>query len=259
MWLLGSLCSSLAFLLRKKVRFPRSRLRLELRQSSMATTLTTENFQVQPTYPAASVRVTNDLQVPLINSNKLQDLRGTVGQIAYDVVTGRMWECVRQGVIQWRPIGGGGGGGGSSLDYSLKKTSSQNVPPLTEVILTTFTSILPYFDNTGPQWNTATGVYTATAAQAFIITAEIAWSANINNQGKRYLRIYYKPSVGPEVLVREVITQANPSQTEPTPQTATVGVALASGDQVYAKVYQDSGVNLSIDSSGAYTGHLTNP
>lgn len=225
----------------------------------MTTSLTPENFQVQPTYPAASVRVTNDLQMPLINSNKLQDLRGTVGQIAFDTVTGKTWECVRQGSVQWRPIGGGGGGGGNSLDYSLKKTAVQNIPPLTEVVINTFSATLPYFDNTGPQWNTATGIYTATSAQTFIITAEIAWAANVNNQGKRYLRIYYKPAVGPEVLVRETITQANPSQTEPTPQTATVGVALASGDQVYAKVYQDSAVNLSIDTSGAYTGHLTNP
>lgn len=218
-----------------------------------------ENLQVQLTYPATSVNVSREFQLPIIDSNKLSQAPGVLGGLAFDMTTGKTWECVRQFPVIWRPIGsGGGGGGGSSLDYGLKKTAPQNIPPLSEVVLNTFSTAIPYVDNT-LQWNTATGVFTSTGPQTFVITAEIAWAANVNNQGSRHLRIYYKPFVGPEQIVRETITQANPSQTEPTPQTASIGLALASGDQVYVKVYQNSGVNLSIDSSGAYTGHITNP
>ncbi len=132
------------------------------------------------------------------------------------------------------------------------------VPSTTEVTLTSFTTASPYFDNTGPQWNTATGVYTTTTPQSFVITVDISWTEGIDNRGTRILRIYYFPFVGVPQVVKIVETQANPNKLEPTPQIASVAVFLSPGDRVYATVYHDAPVSLSIDTSGTYSGHITN-
>jgi len=225
---------------------------------SMSSTIF-ENIRTEPVALKAEVTVSDVLRIPYINSNMLATTRGIKGQIAFDVITNKTFECINQFPVTWRPIGGGGGGGsGTVLDYSLHRTAIQPVPSSTEVVLNTYSVVLPYFDNTGC-WNTATGIYTADTPHSLTIIADIAWTAGINNQGSRHLRIYYKPFAGLEQIIKEDITQANPSQFEPTPQHATIGAYMSPGDQVYVKVFQDSGVGLSIDASGSYTGHRTNP
>ena len=218
----------------------------------------TENFRIAPLIRAADVKASDSLSIPKINSNMLP-IKGVAGQIAYDTVTRRTWECVENppGVTTWRPISIGGGSG-STTDFSLKKSGTQNIPSGVETIITSFSTTSPYFDITF-SWNIISGVFTALVAQSMILDVDMTWAAGISNQGERSIRVYYKPFAGAEQLVKDSSTQASPSNSSPTTQDASVGIFLAAGDQVYVKALHNAGVSLTIDSTGTYSGHCSIP
>jgi len=218
-----------------------------------------ENFGIKPRVRKTDVIVGEYLGMPIINSNKLSDAKGTLGSIAFDTVTARTWEYYKTGAPpNWRPIGSGSSAG-ETFDFSLKKSGAQVIPSATETIITSFSTTAPYFDNTSGGWNVGTGVYTADAVpHSFLITAKMTWMGGTSNQGLRNIRIYYKPSLGPEVLVGPGSTQANPNLNDPTPQEVFAGVSMSPGDQVYVKAYHTAPVALTLADTGVYVGHRTN-
>lgn len=220
--------------------------------------MTTENFGIWTQSKKTDLTITSSLNIPKINSNMLDNVRRKAGEVAYDVVTKRTWECVEDvgGLLLWRPIAGGGGGSGSVKDFSLIKFNNQIIPSGTETTLTSFVAALPYFDSTG-QWDSTTGVYTATEVQTLILSVNVTWAPGVTNQGKRSIKIYHKPAASPQVLIKDSTTQASASMDYATTQIATVGVTLAVGDQVYVKAFQNSGFDIPIDNTGTLSGHRT--
>lgn len=218
----------------------------------------TDNFKIFVDSKQDGLRVSTSLKIPTINSNRLPKIAVT-GQIGFDVVTMKTWECYSITPILWRPIGGGGTGTGSTFDYALRKSGTQSIPSGVETTITSFSIAAPYFDNTSG-WNPGSGVYLADATpHSFVITVKLSWAGGITNQGLRSIRIYYQPFIGPATKIGDTTDQAAPYLEDPTSQTATAGASMSPGDTIYVRAYQDSGVNLTIDAEGGYTGHRTNP
>jgi len=161
---------------------------------------------------------------------------GQAGGLAYDPVTQNMYY---QNNTTWVSLVASGGGGGGVLNYSMIK-SDQSIVTGVETILTNFTATPspPFF--TVAEWNTTTGVFTAGAALSLAISVNLTWAANESNAGRRYLRVYYKPSAGAPQLVKESETQADPSKAVETTQDIETIVLMATGDQAWISVEHTS-------------------
>jgi hypothetical protein len=219
-----------------------------------------ENFAIEYSLNLDALNVMGILQVPYIKSGFLGQTpyaRTQGGLIGFDIDTRKMWQQTNQGP-GWIPIGGGSSGAGMTIDYSLKKSASQSITSGLYTTLGSWSAATPYFDNTN-LWNLGSGVYQADIPHFLMINANVAWQGGITNQGRRTLQVIYKPLAQPEQILKEVSTQADADLNEETTQECSTGASLGTGDQIYVKVYQDSGLAINISSQSTLAGHRTNP
>lgn len=98
-----------------------------------------------------------------------------------------------------------------------------------------------------PQWNLATGIYTATQAENVYLSVCICWAAGVSNLGTRSLRIEYQASgSGIWQIAAESGKQGEPNTNIETPQACDMNLLLAVGDQVRVTVLHNAPVNLQI-------------
>lgn len=134
----------------------------------------------------------------------------------------------------WLPVSSGGGGSNSDI-FGGQLTGVLAVPNTTETSVTPYTLLAPALYGVF-----AGGVYTASLDQKITFAITISWAPGFAG-GSRYLRIY---SNG--VLVAQDITDPDTSGVNPTTHQSNISLTLNSGDNVEARVYQDSGVGLTI-------------
>lgn len=201
-------------------------------------------------YPDTLVVKTNNV-LPIIDSNHLPPnlINGLGGGIAYDKTSKRVY--YNDGTI-WKPISSAAPVP-TANDYSLIKNGDQTILPLTPTIINSFsiTPDPPYFDTTG-DWDTLTGIFTATQPITLRIEAYIAWKAGVSNLGNRTLQIVYKPSAALPIIAKEATTQADANTNVETTQDAGIAFQLNVGDQCWIQVLHDAPVNLVI-ASGTHT------
>jgi hypothetical protein len=187
----------------------------------------------------------DNLQIPVASISGLG--APVKGEVGYNTLDNKIYYA--NGVI-WQPISIGGGGGGNTTSFSLVKNSVQIISPTVQTILTDWSSTPqpPFHDQTG-NWNLSTGVYTASVLSTLTINACIAWSAGINNLGYRTVNIFYKPVAGLSSILKQTMTQANPSTNVETTQETTTTALMNPGDQIWVSVMHNSNTNLNISNS----------
>jgi hypothetical protein len=134
-----------------------------------------------------------------------------------------------------------------TTSFSFIKSGSQVISPSTPTTLTSWTVAGSNSYHTLPQWNLATGIYTASATETISISPSISWASGISNLGTRILRVvYFNSGTLTTTIVKEDQTQADPSISIPTTQFFTINLLMNANDQVYVQVEHDAPVNLSI-------------
>ncbi len=167
------------------------------------------------------------------------------GEIGYNVTDNKIYYA---NGVQWLPISSGVTPvSGNSSSFSLVKNTVQTILPSTPTVLTSWldTPQPPFHDQTG-NWNLATGVYTATVLSTLTVNVCIAWSAGISNLGYRTVNIFYMPFLGLASIVKQAMTQANPSTNVETTQETTTTMLMNPGDSCWVGVMHNSSTNLTI-------------
>lgn len=170
---------------------------------------------------------------------------GVGGSLYYDTVTRRIYYDDGTSVI---PIGFQAPG--TSESYNIVKSGDVTVPPSTQVDLAGWTVAGSPTFHTLPEWNLATGIYTASTAQSLTINVNIAWSAGVSNLGNRYMAVLYQPASTPGwTPIKAVSTQADPNLFVETTQECSTTAKLSTGDQIKVVVYHDAPLSLTINGS----------
>lgn len=195
---------------------------------------------------ATQIQVTEQFSVPHIQSSDLPPpfISGEGGGLAYDVTTKMPWYS--DGVT-WKPIMSALPPG-NAQSYSFIAGANQIINPniITPLTMWTIAGPAPIY-TTLPQWNLATGIYTATQTENLYISIGIAWAAGISNLGDRYLRLEYQASGGGGwIMVAESSRQAEPKTNVETSQTYDMNLLLNIGDQVRITVLHTAPANLQI-------------
>lgn len=186
----------------------------------------------------------NNLLIPVAT---IQGLGAPVkGELGYNTGDNKIYYA--NGVI-WQPISGGSSGSGNSSSFSLVKSGVQLIPANIPTTLTSWTDAPqpPFHDQTG-NWNLATGVYTAAVLSTLTVNICLSWSSGINNLGYRTVNIFYKPFLGLASIVKQAMTQANPSTFVETTQETTMAMLMNPGDQCWISVMHNSSTSLTISS-----------
>jgi hypothetical protein len=204
---------------------------------------TTSGLKVKKDYTLNTLKVNQATVIPPISSNDLPPPInvGSGGGIAYDIITKRVYYSDGS---TWLPLAVAGGGGGSNVSsYSLSLSANQTIPSLTSTVITGMNN--PGFPfHTLPEWNLATGTYTAALPVTFTISVDLSWTPG-SNLGTRYLRILHNG-----VSIKEAVTQPDAQANLPTTQTTTQNLFLAAGDTVQIQVYHTALTNLSVSGGG---------
>lgn len=198
------------------------------------------NINAQST-SAVSSTVTGQQIIPIIDSNNLPT--PVAGAIAYDKTTqklyysnGTSWVSILTSVST--PV----------VSYNHVLSANLTIPPRTETMITGWTISPSLTYHTFPEWNLATGEFTAAEFCYLSLTLGLNWKANVSNLGTRYLRIFYYNATNlTTTMVREASTQADPSAKIATTQELTVHLKLNDGDIVYAVVYHDAPISLIVE------------
>lgn len=167
---------------------------------------------------------------------------GSSGNVFYDPSTQLLYYSTGMANV---PLQTGGGLITNIDGFSLSLNAPINIPSGVPTILSGFSAAVPY--STIPDWNIATGMYTATVQQKATFFVALGWGEGITNQGTRTVSILLNSN---PVITSS--TQAVPDKSKPTPQIAIVTLALNPGDQVQIQAFQDSGVGIPIK-AGPYT------
>lgn len=205
------------------------------------------------------LRVTEAVSLPHIKPSS----EGTVGTnkgggLAYDPSSRGLYYFDNQLPNRWKPVGSGGPvPGGTSLGYSLDK-SAQPINSEVATILTGWSLTSPSYDRT-LSWNALTGVFTATSALDLQVTANITWEPGESNSGTRTLQIIHKRPALPVRIAATVTRQAEPDILNETTQTASVGIAVSVGDQVWTRVSHTSAGVIHIADTSRLSGVATAP
>ena len=204
-------------------------------------------FRVEDDRKIFKLTATRNLDTPLIKSTKLPPASkagGVGGGLAYDTVTKRPYYSDG---FTWFPIGTGVVGGSSIESYGFVKIGAQSIIPNTPTIINPWESVsLPVY-STIPQWNLATGVYTASTDESLSLGVNISWSKGVSHLGDRTLRVRFQPlGVGPIFTVREMTTQANPNINVETTQELYTHVQLKSNDKIFTEVDHTASTTISL-------------
>lgn len=184
----------------------------------------------------------NNLQIPVATISGLG--APVKGEIGYNTADNKIYYS---NGVSWQPISGVTPVTGNTTSFSLVKNTVQTIAASMPTILTSWldTPQPPFHDQTG-NWNLATGVYTATVLSTLTINVCIAWSPGINNLGYRTVNIFYQPFLGLASIVKQTMTQANPSTGVETTQETTTTLLMNPGDSVWVGVMHNSSTSLTI-------------
>jgi hypothetical protein len=192
------------------------------------------------------VKVVNQFAIPRISSANLPPpyLANYGGGLAYDVITQVPWYS--DGTT-WKPLVSTLPPG-NVQSFSFIAGANQIIVPNidTPIIMWSILGPPPVY-TTLPQWNLATGIYTATQTENLYISVNICWAANISNLGDRTLRIEYQFSGGGGwQFAAESTLQAEPKTNVETPQSCDMNLLLNVGDQVRITVEHTAPLNLQV-------------
>jgi hypothetical protein len=137
---------------------------------------------------------------------------------------------------------------GNVQNYSFTAGANQIIAPNidTPIIMWTTSGGPPVY-STLPQWNLATGTYTASQSEQLYLSACICWAQGISNLGDRSLRIEFRPGGGgPWQIASESTRQGEPKTNVETPQMCDMTLTLSAGDQVRVTVEHSAPFNLQI-------------
>lgn len=170
--------------------------------------------------------------------------RPVTGDIAFDSTTGKVWWYTGVG-LGWQTFSAGTG---IAVQYSIRKTFTQNIPSGVHTVLTGWdASALPFVALPDADWDLTTGVYTASVNTTISVNISLAWSPG-SNYGIRTLRIVHNG-----VMVKSTSTQADPNAAIETTQEVSMTLNLVAGNTFYVDVYHDAPTPLDISNNDKTT------
>lgn len=202
-------------------------------------------FGIEQDQPRVDTLVVNKNQrLPLITSTSLPPPfeLPVGGGLAYDVTTDRVYFSNGS---TWQPIATSIPPG-TTVTYGFIKGAPQVIGPSSETTVLAWTTAGSATYHSLPEWNLATGEYTASADVFLFIAANISWAGG-SNQGTRVMRIQYQAGgVGPWTTVKEVDTQADPNASIETTQECQFSLQLTAGDKARVAVFHDAPIAISL-------------
>jgi len=200
--------------------------------------------QIERDINSQSVISTRTTVLPIRNvSNVPSVIPGFGGGLIFDTITKRPY--YNDGLV-WLPLTSGGVSS-STESFGFIKFADQNIPPLTDTVITGWSTIGSTSYQTIANWNLATGVYTATLPEKVFVDVTATWESGITNQGTRVLSLEYSSFPSPLWdVVASVQSQAHPDAQISTAQNVHMNFNLNVGDRIRVVVSQNSVFDLVI-------------
>lgn len=102
-------------------------------------------------------------------------------------------------------------------------------------------------------FNTATGIYTATSAGNYKVDAQGSWLESQKNTGIRVMRIIHTSTLAVTTIMAESVVNPSPNKNVNTMQVCQAGVVMAIGDTIHVEVAQTCGIDKNLE-GGASAG-----
>lgn len=130
-------------------------------------------------------------------------------------------------------------------------TSGYSVPTTGYKKLIDWTTTSPLIGSSN--FNTATGIYTASTAGKFQVNVQASWRETNQNTAIRILRIIHTSTLAVTTIMSETVTNPSPNKNVNTVQQSHAGILLAVGETIHVEVAQTSGVDKDVE-GGATLG-----
>lgn len=152
--------------------------------------------------------------------------------------------------LSWKVVGAAPPPTSTSL-FSYVKNGPLLIPPGPALVVNSWTDGLPYVSTA--DFDTLSGVYTASSQQYVNLNMNVEWSPNFSNQGSRTIRIrHFDFSTITTTTLYEAMCQPSADVAIPTHQSVGISAFLDIDDSLWVEVSQTSPVDVEV-STGVRT------